>query len=80
MEKRIILICVIILVFVLVYTNHELNQKEGKIKFLENQLATKSLHYEWLEEITNSLLGENTEEFVKEFNEFKKYRNANPKT
>lgn len=68
------------MVFVLTYTIHELNQKEEKIKFLENQLATKSLHYEWLEEITNSLLGENTEEFVKEFNEFKEYRNANPKT
>jgi len=33
-----------------------LNQKEEKIKFLEDQLATKSLHYEWLEEITNDLL------------------------
>lgn len=34
--------------------DHE--QDKAKIKFLEKKLATKNLHYEWLSEITSSLM------------------------
>lgn len=58
----------------------EIKEAHAKIKSLETKLAIKTQHYEWLEEITNSLLDENPAEFKEKFKQFLKQEETNPHT
>ena len=55
MKKSEIILCGIIVSISLIMGN-QIYQDNLKIDFLENALATKNLEYEWLKEITDSLL------------------------
>ena len=81
MQKKqvfVILTIFTIMVIIIALLANELYWTILKMDILKEELATKNLHYEWLAELTDSLFGENKEEFIKEFNKFKEYRNTNP--
>ncbi len=69
----------VILIALLIYLYLEIDFLLSKVEFLENELATKTLHYIWLEEIVESLMGESQNDFKKEFDEFIKSREFKPK-
>jgi len=82
MNKIIILVVLLVIIITVLLVNTvtgEIISLSQKIDFLENELATERLHYEWLKEITNSLLGENSREFMKELRQFEEQREINPK-
>lgn len=57
MNKKIIpYLFVAITISIVILFSIEHYHQTVKIKFLENELATKSLHYEWLSEIMDSVL------------------------
>ena len=78
-----ILTCIVIFVMMSYLepdNDTEIKEAHAKIKLLESELVLKIQHYEWLEEITNSLLGENSAEVKKEFKQFLKQKEMNPYT
>jgi len=76
MKQNTIILIGLIFVIIAVMGNQIL-QDNSKILFLEDALATKNLHYGWLEEITNSLINE--KEFQEKCNVFKESRDVSPK-
>lgn len=79
MEAIVIGILVALVVFLTIfYEIPEMKEATAKIESLQKDLDTKTQHYEWLEEITDSLLGKNSEEWLKEFERFQDQREINP--
>ena len=74
-----LILVIIILIAFLTNQYLEIDFLLSKVEFLENELATKILHYIWLEEIVESLMGDTQNEFNKEFDEFIKSRELKPK-
>jgi len=66
-----------ILLILLTVSVNQVYQDNLKIDFLENSLATKTLHYELLSEITNSLIG-NGEETKKQLDTIITHREKQP--
>ncbi len=66
------------------FSAHHIYWDNVKIEFLEDKLFTKSTHYEWLSEITNSLMNGDNGNFqenidkIKEFNENQKNITSRP--
>lgn len=56
MNKILIGSTLIITGLFLIFTSSQLYESHQKVEFLENALGVKSLEYEWLSEITDSVL------------------------
>jgi len=59
--KKIVILLIVIISTVSLISGYQIYQDTLKIEFLEKELATKNLHYEWLSEITDYLVSNNTD-------------------
>jgi len=66
-----------IIFIIMTVSANQVHQDSVRIDFLEGELATKILHYEWLSEITDSLMDE---DFKKDWKEFQNSRSNLPTT
>jgi len=59
--KKLVISLIVIICTISLFSGYQIYQDTLKIESLEEELATKNLHYGWLSEITDYLVSNNTD-------------------